>query len=311
MFDWDDLRFFLAVARSGSTLAASRALRVSQATVSRRVTAFEERVGATLFDRGPSGYSLTPRGQALVEEAERVEDSVRRLEDRLDADNRHLAGEVRLTTVESAASAWIIPALARLREKHPDIAVDLITSDAYLDIASGEADVAIRFGDRPDDPRLIARHLVEMEECLYAVRDMVVHLGRPTGAADLSRYPLIVSSHPRERFERWIADNIPEPKIAHRINTLSGELAAVRAGLGAAMLPCLMGDAVKGLVRLLPPIESLRTPCWMVTTDRARKQPPVRVVIDTVVDEIQRQTAPPESAAARSHKHQRKRAARH
>lgn len=302
MFDWDDLRFFLAVARTGSTLAASKSLQVSQATVSRRITAFEERIGAMLFDRSPSGYTLTPRGKALMVEAELVEGSIRHLEDHLAAENRHLSGKVKLTTVESAANSWVIPALARLRDCHPDIEVELITSDAYLDIASGEADVAIRFGERPTDPALVARHLAEMEECIYTTRDLVVRLGRPSSVADVARYPLIASSQPRGRFRKWMEEVLPEARIAHRINSLSGEIAAVRAGLGAAVLPCLIGDMTKGLVRLLPPIESLRTPCWMITTDKARQQPHVRIVIDTVVDEILRRTAVPQKRTGNTSK---------
>lgn len=286
MFDWDDLRFFIAVARSGSTLAASRALSVSQATVSRRIAAFEDRVAILLFDRTPTGYTLTPRGEELLVEAEGVEASIRLVESHLEAHKRHIVGDVRVTTVESAASTWVIPMLARLRIQHPDIRVDLETSDAFLDVAAGEADIAVRFGNRPDDPRLVARHLADMEECIYASRDMAIQLGRPAVPAELAKFPIIASSRPRERFEMWISDHIPGARIAHRINSLSGEFAAARAGLGAAMLPCLMGDAAKDLVRLLPPIESLRTPCWLITTDRARKRPPVRIVIDYLVEEI-------------------------
>ncbi|HUQ14168.1 MAG TPA: LysR family transcriptional regulator [Novosphingobium sp.] len=287
--DWNDLRFFLAVARSGSTLAASKQLKVSQATVSRRITVLEEAVGAELFSRGPAGYALTRRGAAIVPLAEAVESAVAEVTDTIAAESRRLSGEVRLTTVESAANSWVIPALRSLRETHPGIAVEVITSDANFDLARGEADVALRFGARPTQETLIVRHLTDLEEAFYASREIAVEYGRPVGHADLARYPLVADSPTRFAFgQAWIAENIPNARIVQRVNTLSGIIAAVRAGLGAALLPCLIGDDLKNLVRLTPPIDELSTPCWLVTTDAARRQPHIRAVIDCVVAQIER-----------------------
>lgn len=288
MINWNDLRFFLAVARTGSTLAASRQMRVSQATVSRRVTELEAQLGVQLFARSASGYSLAARGEALLPMAEAVELAVERFGHAVDAEARRISGRVRLTTVESAVNNWVIPALRVLREEHPDIEVDVITTDTNLDLARGEADVAIRFGTRPDQESLIVRHLIELEECFYASRELVTKLGRPVDYADVARYPLVSDSIDRTgRFSRWIAENVPEGRIVQRVNSLSGIVAGVRAGIGAAVLPSIMGDDLRGLVRLLPPIAELSTPCWMVTTDAARNQPHVRALIDQVVAQIQ------------------------
>lgn len=288
MINWNDLRFFLAVARTGSTLAASRQMRFSQATVSRRVTELEAQLGVQLFARSASGYSLAARGEALLPMAEAVELAVERFGHAVDAETRRISGRVRLTTVESAVNNWVIPALRVLREEHPDIEVDVITTDTNLDLARGEADVAIRFGTRPDQEALIVRHLIELEECFYASRELVTKLGRPVDYADVARYPLVSDSIDRTgRFSRWIAENVPEGRIVQRVNSLSGIVAGVRAGIGAAVLPSIMGDDLRGLVRLLPPIAELSTPCWMVTTDAARSQPHVRALIDQVVAQIQ------------------------
>jgi DNA-binding transcriptional LysR family regulator len=284
MSDWDDIRYFLAVARSGSTLAAARDLRVSQATISRRVTLFEERLGIELFARSPAGYALTARGTALVPLAEAVELAAGGFHDAVDAESRRVSGKVRLTTIESAANAWVIPALARLAQSHPGIEVEVVTSDHFLDLARGEADVAIRFGAPPSDEALVARKLTELEECLYASREMVTRLGRPASFAEVACYPLVGDTVGSNGwFHNWIEANIPNAHVAHRVQSISGIVAAVRAGLGAAILPTIMGDDIKGLVRLLPPIEELRMACWMVTTDQARRQPHVRAVIDAVV----------------------------
>jgi DNA-binding transcriptional LysR family regulator len=286
MLDWNDLRHFLAVAETGSTLAAARRLRVSQATVSRRIAVLEESLGTQLFVRSPSGYRLTPRGRAVLPAAETVAQAVRAFEAGIEVESRRLSGRVRLTTVESAANAWVIPGIARLREEHPEVSVEIVTTDEVLDLARGEADIAIRFGARPSQESLVVRHLIDLDECFYAHRELVTCLGRPTDYADLARYPLI--AYPEDRlgtFAKWIATNIPEANIVQRANAMSSIIAAVRAGMGAAMLPTIMGDDIRDIVRLMPPLP-LRPPCWLVTTDAARRQPHVRAVIDRVVEQV-------------------------
>jgi DNA-binding transcriptional LysR family regulator len=301
MFDWNDLRFVLAIARSGSTLGASRLLRVSQATVSRRITVLEEALGFQLFVRRPSGYSLTARGELLLPHAASVEEAVDRFAHVAEAESRRLSGRVRITTVESAANAWIIPAVAALHATHPDVEVEVITTDTNLDLVQGEADIAIRFGPRPEQESLIVRPLTELEECFYASRDLATRIGRPADYAGLSAYPLVSDTVDRSgRFARWIEENVPAGRIAHRVNSMSGIVASVRAGIGAAALPCIMGDDLRGLVRLMPPIPELSTACWLVTTDTARRQPHIRAVIDHVVSNVLRVTQRAEVLAAQA-----------
>jgi DNA-binding transcriptional LysR family regulator len=292
MFDWNDLKFFLAVARSGSTLAASRQVRASQATVSRRVSVLEEALGVELFARTASGYALTARGEALLPLAEAVEFAATGFSETAGAEARRISGQVRLTTVESAASAWVIPAAAKLQQTHDAIVVEVISTDHNLDLARGEADIAIRFGPRPSDETLIAQRLTDLEECIYASRELVTRLGRPEDFAALARYPLVVeTSDPFSRFSDWWLRAVPEGRIAQRVSSLSSVIAAVKAGIGAAMLPSVIGDSLRGVVRLMPPIAELATPCWMVTTEQARRQPHVRAVIDAVVDHVRLVTA--------------------
>lgn len=287
MLDWNDISYFLAVARTGSTLAASKQLKVSQATVSRRITALEDGLGTALFVRQPSGYSLSPRGSAVLPAAEAVEDAVMAFSNGVAAEARRVSGTVHVTTVESAANAWAIPALAFIREKHPDIRVEIIASDENLDLVHGQADVAIRFGERPSEQTLVVRHIIDLEEAFYASQDLVERLGMPTDLADLSRYPLVMTTNRNGGIHKWMTEHLPEAEVTHRTNSLSSIITAVKKGLGASILPCMMADEIRGLVRLLPPIEELNSQGWMVTTDQARRQPHVRVVIDALVEQIQ------------------------
>lgn len=302
MLDWNDLRYVLAVARTGSTLAASKQLKVSQATVSRRVTALEQEVGVQIFVRKPSGYSLTQRGEMLLPAAEAVEESILTFSDRVAMESRRLSGTVRLTTVESAANAWVIPALAQLRARFPDVRVEIITTDDNLDLARGEADLAIRFGNKPTEETLVVRHLTDMEESFYASHELVARLGMPECLSDLARYPLVTTMADTSFINSWISTHLPDAEIVHRTNRLSSIIASVRTGIGASILPCLMGDDIRHLVRLVPPITELTTPGWMVTTDQARRQPHVRAVIDFIVGQIQEWLArrPPQGVLERA-----------
>lgn len=287
MLDWNDLRYFLGVARTGSTLAASRSLKVAQATVSRRITALEQALGTKLFVRSPSGYSLSVRGQAVLAAAEQVEQSINALVNSAEAEGRRLNGTVRLTTVESAANVWLMPALAAFRAQHPAVTAEVIVDDRALDIARGEADIAIRFGNPPQDDSLVIRRIVELHESVYVRRDLAERHGIPNSYDGLLRYPLIgFSGSGIGHIARWMAALGPGANIVHSANTLSAVTAAVRAGMGAAVIPCLIGDTMSGLVRMFPPIAELTTPGWIVTTTSARQQPHIRAMLDFIAEYI-------------------------
>lgn len=292
MFDWNDLRFFLAVARTGSTLSASRSLKVSQATVSRRITMLEEALGTALFLRSPSGYALSVRGEAMVPLAEAVERDVGTLESWVAAEGRRLSGRVRVTTVESAANVWLMPALATFRAQHPEVVAEIIVEDRALDIAKGEADIAIRFGNPPEDESLVIRRIVDLHESVYVQRGLADQLGMPNSYEGLTRYPFIDFAGPGVgQISRWVASLGPDLQIVHRANTLSAVIAAARAGMGAAVIPCLIGDTHSGLVRLFPPIPELTTPGWLIASSAGRQQPHIRALLDHIADYVRASVA--------------------
>jgi DNA-binding transcriptional LysR family regulator len=287
MFDWDDLRYFLAVARSGSTLAASKNLKVSQATVSRRITMLEEALGTTLFVRSPNGYTLSVRGEAMLPHVEEVERSIDALANSVEAELRRLGGTVRLTTVESAANVWLMPAIAAFRAQHPAVVAEVIVDDRAFDLSNGEADIAIRFGNPPQDDNLIIRRIVELHESVYVRRDLAEELGLPDTFEDLARYPMVgFSGLGLGPIGRWQQSLGPDVNFVHRANTLSAVISAIKAGMGAAVIPCLIGDTQASLVRMFPPIPELTTPGWLVTTANARQQPHIRALIDFIADFI-------------------------
>jgi DNA-binding transcriptional LysR family regulator len=290
MLDWNDLRYFLAVAREGSTLAAGSALRVSQTTVARRITALEEALGVTLFDRRQAGYALTADGEALLPRAEAVEASAKAFADAAAAEIRQLRGTVRLSTEEIFSVTLLAPMLRELRELHPEIMIDLDASVEVRDLASGEADVALRSISKEPAAGVVGRRLCEDNWALYCNRDYAERNGVPSTIRQLKKHAIIgggggnlwrVYSAFLDRL--GMADNV----AMHQASS-TGLLAAVRSGFGIAVLPCLVADDDPDLMRCLPPNRDHHRSMWVLTHDRVRHSPRVRVVTDFLYDRLKK-----------------------
>ena len=282
MFDWNDLKAFLAVSREGSTLGASRSLGVNQTTVSRRVEALEQALGVKLFDRGQAGSRLTESGQALIPEAEHVEQATIRFGHLAAGQLRGVTGALRLTTNELVASTMVIPALAEFHKVHPDLRVDLVITDRSLDLENGEADLAIRTAQSLPASDLVARKICDHQLGLYCSRDYAARRGVPPTLADLKDHDLIDMA--METGEVPAASLMmrysggKEPVT--RSNSMGGMLHLVKAGMGIGALPCTIGDTDHGLVRCSEPIEESRTSSWIVTRRELKDTPRVRAFID-------------------------------
>ncbi len=289
MYDWSDLRLFLAVARAGSTLGAAKALAVNQTTVSRRMQALERALGLTLFERRTRGYRLTDQGKALVPLAERVEKAATNLALSVERMQRSLSGIVRLTSAEMIASRIVIPIAAEFQQRHPEVLIELLADDARLDILHGEADVAIRAGFRPEDPRLIARRLPYAAWALYCSRAYARRNGTPGNIEEIAGHDLLgysgnIARHPGYK---WFIAHADRARVVSYSNTVPNMIAVLRSGLGIGILPCFVGDPEDDLLRCFDPLENLRADIWLVTSEKARAAPPVRAFIDFAVPRIQ------------------------
>ncbi|MCC7325676.1 MAG: LysR family transcriptional regulator [Burkholderiales bacterium] len=289
MFDWDDLRYFLAVARHGSTLAAARVLKVNQSTVQRRLTELEQRIGRPLVRRHPTGYRLTEFGEALLPQAQRVEQAVAAFEVQVDVSRRDAVGVVRVTCPEPLMNRITAsPLLERFRMRHPGLEVEFAMSDRYLDLAKGDADVALRSGDT-DDGVLIGRKIGDSLWAVYASRAYVERHGRPERIEDLERHALAgfdetMAGH---RAAKWLREVVPGARIVARNDSVLGLLNSVKASIGIAPLPTALGDAEPELVRLFGPIPEL-TRIWRVLAHPdVRHTPRVAAFFDFMVEEIE------------------------
>jgi len=289
MLDWDDLRYFLAVARHRSTIAAGRALKVNQSTVHRRLTELERRIGRKLVKRHPTGYRLTELGQEMVAYAERVEQATAAFEQHLEASARDAVGVVRVTCPEPLVYRITqSPLLDRFHARHPGLRVEFVMSDRYLDLARGEADVALRSGDTADD-ELVGRKIADSFWAVYASTGYVERHGRPARIEDLERHALVgfdetMAGH---RAAKWLSQVAPNATVVARNNSVLGLLYAVKAGVGIGPLPTALGDEEAGLVRVLGPVPELARIWRLLTTPELRRAPRVAAFFDFVVEEIE------------------------
>ena len=288
VFDWNDLRHLIAVSRHGSTLAAAKALGVNQSTVHRRLAELERRTGLALVKRRQSGYRLSEIGDALIGSLLAVESAVAHVEHHVQALKNDLRGVIRLTCPEPTVSRITASGLLDgFHERYPGLYVEFVTSDRYLDIAKGEADVAFRSGE-PADENLVGRKICDSVWAIYASRNYVQQYGRPGSIAELADHALIgfdgiMQNH---RVAKWLPSVVPNGRIVNRNNSMLGTLSAVKAGIGIAPLPTTLGDAEETLVQVLPPVEELTRAWYLLTTRDLRKTPRIAAFVDHVLENV-------------------------
>jgi DNA-binding transcriptional LysR family regulator len=245
MFDWNDLRYFLAVAEEGSTLAAARVLGVDATTVQRRLAELERRLGRPLFARDGRGSRLTEFGTAMLAQARQVADAMQGFERQALALRDAAAGVVRVTCPEPlAARLQGSPLIENFHARHPGVRVEFVLSDRYLDLMKGDADIALRSGDT-DDGALVGRSIGESRWGVYGSRRYLAQHGRPASEAELTQHELVGfdDSLANHRASVWLRRVAPEARFATRNNSVLGLVNSARAGMGLAPLPLPIGDA--------------------------------------------------------------------
>ena len=286
MFDWNDLRYFLTVARHRSTIAAGKSLGLSQSTVQRRVSELERRIGRQLMARHPTGYRLTEFGEVLLPYAERVEAAISDFELRVKDTVRELAGVIRVTCPEPIVYRMTKSSLIdRFHSRHPGLRVEFVTSDRYLDLSKGEADVAFRSGDTDDE--LVGRKIADSIWAVYASRTYVERHGQPARVEDLSLHPLVGfdESLRQHRAAKWLREVVPDAKMAARNSSVLGLVSAVKSGIGIGPLPTALGDAEPDLLRVLGPIPELARSWRLLAHPDIRRIPRVAAFFDFVIEE--------------------------
>jgi DNA-binding transcriptional LysR family regulator len=288
MFDWNDLKYLLAVARHQGSAAASRALGVNQSTVQRRLVELERCMGQALVQRHPSGYRLTSFGAQLLPLAQQVERSVVALTQHIEAFQNDVTGVVRMTCPEPLVYRISKSTLLeRFYARYPGLKVEFVSSDKYLDFATGEVDIALRSGDTQDNA-LVGRKVGDSLWAVYASPKYIARLGQPNGVDDLDRHHWVgfddtLGEH---RVTTWLRRAAPNAYFAGHSNSVLGLVYSAKAGLGLAALPTALGDAEPDLVRVLGPIPELARIWRVLTTAELRHTPRVAALFDYLVDEV-------------------------
>lgn len=277
---WDDLRVVLAIVRAGSLSGAARGLGVSHATVFRRLQTVEERLGVRLFERGRSGYTATAAGEALAVTAEDMETRVLDVERQVAGRDLQPVGTVRLTTTDTLFDRVLSPLLAECRRAYPEIALEVVVPSQRVNLSRREADIAIRPSSNPP-PTLVGRRVGVVRQAIY------LHQQLASKAADWQALDWIGpdDSMGYRSLDGWMRKQGVDGRCRLRVDTTRGLYAAVRDGLGPAVLPCYLGDSNPDL-RRLDDVPSLTSDLWLLTHADLRKTARIRVLMDFLGDAL-------------------------
>jgi DNA-binding transcriptional LysR family regulator len=279
MIDWDDVRYFLAVARGGSVRAAAEHLRVNHSTVLRRIAELEERLGAQMFEKLPSGYRLTDAGEEVLEFAEQMEASSNQLETRVFGRDQSVRGLLRVTLAPTLATHLLMPDFADFARLHPEVEIEILSSGEPLNLTNREADVAIRVVYDRDALPLNLHGLKgpEVFGGVYMSRDLLA--AWRAGAPD--RIQWIVRS--LDGIPDWArAGEVRTTEVAFRTTDGEAQIVAVRQGLGMTTLPCFVGDADPLLMRVPGTALHMYGTLWLLTQGETRKTKRVRLFTEFV-----------------------------
>ena len=237
MTHWDDIRYFLAIARNGNITAAARALGVNHSTVSRRIRALEEKHGVRLFERIPSGYEMTEAADGIYELALEIETKHQHISRHLFGQDSRLQGEINLTMPHDILGYCLINDVAAFREKHADIQLNLFVAKGLKDLAAREADVAIRLTAAPPE-YLIGKKAASLQHGIYANDQVQTAITKTR-----TLVPLVLWTNDNAQ-PSWATEYFPTSEVALRVDDLYSMYAAVKAGIGVARMPCYMPDSL-------------------------------------------------------------------
>jgi DNA-binding transcriptional LysR family regulator len=275
--EWNDLHLVLAVVREGSLSGAARTLGVRHSTVFRRLGAIEQKLGVRLFERFRDGYSPTSAGEAAASLAARIAEDVLSLERRLSGQDLRPSGTVRITTTDTVG-ALLTRHLSALRAAHPEIGLEIAISNVMANLTRREADIAITPTPEPPET-LVGRRIANIAHAIYGSPD---YLNRSENK-DLSAHEWIGLDDALAGtvIGTWLRKNVPQARLACRVDSLPALRDVAVAGLGLALLPCYLGDNAPGLRRAVrKTLPQPRSALWLLTHNDLKRTARIRAVMD-------------------------------
>jgi DNA-binding transcriptional LysR family regulator len=274
MFDWENIRYLLAVARTGTLSGAARSLKVDHATVSRRLSALEGEIKTRLIERQPKACKLTPIGQRVLELAQDMEEGAYAIERFLDASRSPLSGKVTLSAPPMLVANFLVKHLTVFRHANPGVQLSVSGETRQVSLSRREADVVLRLS-RPEEPTSVVRKLGRVSFGLYASKDYP-HLHNPS-AWEFIAYDAGFVGVPQQK---WLMNIAGKRPIACEISDINGHLVAARAGAGVAGLPDFLAGSDAKLQRLAYAGPAFSRDIWMAVHQDLRRSPQIRAVMD-------------------------------
>ncbi|AZD47811.1 LysR family transcriptional regulator [Pseudomonas chlororaphis] len=283
MFDWNDLRFFLELQRSGRLLTAAQRLKTTHATVARHIEAIEKSLGTALFIQHAQGYELTPAGEALLKHAEAMENVALLAQEEITQSTAPL-GKIRVGVTEGLGIMFLANRLRGLFERYPGLEVELVAVPRFVSILNREAEISIHL-ERPNADMLVTRKLTDYRLALYASQAYLDRAPPLRSREDLGRHAWIdyVDDLLFSQELKFLNSFCRNPKVVFHSTSVLAQQQAARSGLGIAVLPCYMATGDPQLVPLLPG-ESIQRAYWISTRRDLHKSVRLRVVWDYLVE---------------------------
>lgn len=287
--NWDDVRVFLAVARAGQILGASRRLELNHATVSRRIAALEQALKAKLFRRLTTGSELTSAGERFLAVAERMEADMIAARAEISGENDDISGTVRIGAPDGFGVTFLAPRLGALTAQHRDLAIQLVPVPRSFSLSRREADIAITV-ERPMEGRLVATKLVDYSLGLYASRDYVQAHGLPRDATELDQHRLVgyVPDLVISPSLDYAAEFSPSWNAGFGISSALGQVEAVRSGAGIGILHAFIARTHDELVPVTV-IPAIRRAYWLVYHESVRPMRRVQLVAAFIGKAVERE----------------------
>jgi DNA-binding transcriptional LysR family regulator len=276
--DWNGIRDFIATVEAGSLTQAAIGLRVSQPTLSRRIAALEEQIGAKLLVRGPRHFKVTETGKRLYVTAQQMQLTSKKIESDAWDGSTVLGGTVRISATEAVTNAWLIDQLPTFVATHPEISLEMVTDNKLTDLLNRNSDVAIRLV-RPTQKELIAKKVANMKIGYYASVSYVEQFGAPKSLNDLTDHRMI-SIEGSRRFASSVESVTAHGQTSLRLRNVLGVMRAIKASLGIGPVYCFHAAQENDLVRVLEDIPLIDMEVWLTAHSELHENPSIRAVYD-------------------------------
>jgi DNA-binding transcriptional LysR family regulator len=288
-FDWNKARAFLVTAEEGSLSAAARALGMAQPTLGRQVDGLEQELGIVLFERVGRGLTLTPSGLELLDHVRDMGEAAGRVSMTALGQSQALEGTICISASETYATVLLPPIIAKLRIMEPGIQVEIVVANHASDLRRREADIAIR-NFRPTEPDLIAKKIGDADAVLYATPDYIEKIGNPTKPYDLRHADFVNMDHSGMMLKglNTLGFGLTEANFPLLTESYLVMWELVRQGAAIGILDAHIGDTDPVVRRVLPDLEPLVFPIWLVSHRELTTSRRIRRVYDFLAEELRR-----------------------